>query len=79
MKKFYAVPLAMAAILALSAPAMAQSALDFAALDADNNGVVTMTECTTAGLSEEACGFLDIDKDGNISAEEIAQYNAQQQ
>lgn len=79
MKKLFAIPMALAAVIAMSSAAHAQGALDFAALDADQNGEITLAEFTAAGGTEEGFQFIDTNADGVISAEELDAHNAQSQ
>lgn len=48
--------------------------MDFATVDADGDGVVTLEEATAAGWewTEEQFGVADTDGDGGLSAEEFA-------
>lgn len=65
----------LAALLGLSATggAFAQG-LDFASLDADGNGEISMEELQTAipDLTPESFAMLDTDASGALSAEEFA-------
>ncbi len=57
----------------LSGPALAQE-MDFATVDADGNGQVTMEEAAAAGWewSDEDFGAADADGNGTLSEEEFA-------
>lgn len=65
----------LAALIGLSATggALAQD-LDFATLDADANGEISMEELQVAipDLTEESFAMLDIDASGAVSEEEFA-------
>ena len=58
--------------LGLSGAAMAQAATDFAAVDTDLNGGVSLAEAQVAwpDLTEEAFAAADTDGNGELSAEE---------
>lgn len=58
--------------LGLSGAAMAQAATDFASVDTDLNGSVSLTEAQVAwpDLTEEAFTAADTDGNGELSAEE---------
>jgi len=76
MKTAFTLPLALAAVMTFSTAAMAQqTALDFAMLDSDSDGLVSLEEFKAAGLSEETFGAVDTDKDGSVSTEEVTAYN----
>lgn len=64
---------ALIATLFATLPAFA-FADDFAAVDADADGLVSLTEAQAvwADLSEEAFAALDTDADGSLNAEEFA-------
>ncbi len=66
--------ISLAAVIGLSATggAFAQ-ALDFATLDADANGTISMEELQVAipDLTEESFAMLDTDADGTLSVEEF--------
>ncbi len=70
MKKFV---LALSLIGFGALPALAQEA-DFATVDADGNGVVSMEEATTAGWTwtEDQFKAADTDGDGGLNEEEFA-------
>ena len=57
----------------ISGPALAQE-MDFAAVDADGNGQVSMDEATAAGWNwtDEEFKAADADGDGALSEEEFA-------
>lgn len=59
-------------VLGLSSAAFAQAATDFATVDADASGGVTLAEAQVAWpeLTEEAFTAADIDANGELSAEE---------
>lgn len=61
-------------VLGLSSAAFAQAATDFATVDADASGGVTLAEAQVAWpeLTEEAFTAADIDANGELSAEEYA-------
>ncbi len=58
----------------LAAPATAFAAADFAAVDADKSGAVSMEEAKAAlpDLTEEAFKAADKDGSGDLNAEEFA-------
>jgi len=61
-------------VLGLSTAAFAQDAvLDFATVDADASGDISLEEATAAwpGLTEEIFKGADLDTSGSISAEEF--------
>ena len=64
--------------LGLSSAAMAQAATDFASVDTDANGGVSLTEAQVAwpDLTEEAFTAADTDGNGELSAEEYDAYVA---
>lgn len=68
MKKFLAI------ILATGFASTAAIAADFAAVDADQNGSVTMEEAKAAvpELTEDAFKAADGDQNGELSADEFA-------
>ncbi|MCB1429946.1 MAG: hypothetical protein KDJ48_11190 [Nitratireductor sp.] len=74
MKK-YVVALALSALVA--APAFAAE-MDFAAVDADGNGAVTLEEATAAGWewTEEQFAAADKNSDGALDAEEFKEASA---
>lgn len=57
----------------VAAPALAAE-MDFAVVDSDGNGMVTMEEATAAGWewTEEQFAAADANGDGSLSAEEFA-------
>jgi hypothetical protein len=59
-------------VLGLSTAAFAQAATDFASVDTDLNGSVSLTEAQVAwpDLTEEAFTAADTDANGELSAEE---------
>lgn len=59
-------------VLGLSTAAFAQAATDFATVDADASGGVSLSEAQVAwpDLSEEAFTAADTDANGELSAEE---------
>lgn len=59
-------------VLGLSTAAFAQAATDFASVDADTSGGISLTEAQTAwpDLTEEAFTAADTDANGELSAEE---------
>lgn len=59
-------------VLGLSTAAFAQAATDFASVDTDVNGGVSLAEAQVAwpDLTEEAFTAADIDASGELSAEE---------
>lgn len=63
-------------VLGLSGAAFAQDAVapDFATLDADASGGISLTELQVAmpGVTAEAFGAADTDASGELSAEEFA-------
>lgn len=61
-------------VLGLSSAAFAQAATDFATVDADASGGVSLTEAQAAWpeLTAEAFTAADIDANGELSAEEYA-------
>lgn len=66
-------------VLGLSTAAFAQAAApDFASVDADANGGVSLTELQTAapGVTAEQFATLDADGSGELSAEEFAAISA---
>ena len=68
MKKFLAI------LLAIGFASTAALAADFSAVDADQNGSVTMEEAKAAmpDLSDDAFKAADGDQNGELSAEEFA-------
>ena len=68
MKKFLAI------LLASGFASTAALAADFRAVDADQNGSVTMEEAKAAmpDLSDDAFKAADVDQNGELSAEEFA-------
>ena len=68
MKKFLAI------LLATGFASTAALAADFSAVDADQNGSVSMEEAKAAmpDLTDDAFGAADADKNGELSAEEFA-------
>lgn len=64
--------------LGLSGAAMAQAATDFASVDTDVNGGVSLAEAQVAwpDLTEEAFTAADTDGNGELSAEEYEAYLA---
>ena len=64
--------------LGLSGAAMAQAATDFASVDTDVNGSVSLAEAQVAwpDLTEEAFTAADTDGNGELSAEEYEAYLA---
>ena len=64
--------------LGLSGVAMAQAATDFASVDTDVNGGVSLAEAQVAwpDLTEEAFTAADTDGNGELSAEEYEAYLA---
>lgn len=70
MKKFI---LALSLIGLGAFPALAQEA-DFATVDADGDGIVSMEEATAAGWTwtEDQFNAADADGDGGLNAEEFA-------
>ena len=64
--------------LGLSGAAMAQAATDFASVDTDVNGGVSLAEVQVAwpDLTEEAFTAADTDGNGELSAEEYEAYLA---
>ncbi|MCB1387398.1 MAG: EF-hand domain-containing protein [Nitratireductor sp.] len=70
----------LALVVAGFASVAAQAAeMDFATVDADGNGSVSMEEATAAGWewSEEEFNAADSDGDGGLNAEEFAAAAAQ--
>ena len=67
------VVLALGLAAMIAGPALAQET-DFAAVDTDGNGQVTMDEATAAGWtwSQEDFTAADADGDGSLNAEEFA-------
>ncbi|HTN63293.1 MAG TPA: hypothetical protein VL147_17360 [Devosia sp.] len=61
-------------VLGLSSAAFAQAATDFATVDADASGGVTLVEAQAAwpDLTEEAFTAADVDANGELSADEFA-------
>ncbi len=61
-------------LMALSSTAFAVEELDFAKLDLNADGALSLTEIQVAmpELSEEAFNAADADKSGTLSMEEIA-------
>lgn len=61
-------------VLGLSSAAFAQAATDFATVDADASGGVSLTEAQAAWpeLTEDAFKVADADASGELSAEEYA-------
>lgn len=59
-------------VLGLSTAAFAQAATDFATVDADASGGVTLVEAQAAwpDLTEDAFNAADVDGNGELSAEE---------
>lgn len=59
-------------LVGLSGAAMAQAATDFATVDTDASGGVSLVEAQAAwpGLTAEAFASADIDGNGELSAEE---------
>lgn len=59
-------------VLGLSSAAFAQAATDFATVDADASGGISLTEAQVAwpDLTEDAFKAADIDANGDLSAEE---------
>jgi hypothetical protein len=59
-------------VLGLSTAAFAQAATDFASVDTDLNGSVSLSEAQVAwpDLTEEAFTAADTDANGELSAEE---------
>lgn len=59
-------------LLGLSGTAMAQAATDFASVDTDANGGVSLVEAQVAwpDLTQEAFTAADTDANGELSAEE---------
>ena len=59
-------------VLGLSTAAFAQAATDFASVDSDANGSISLAEAQVAwpDLTAEAFGAADIDASGELSAEE---------
>jgi len=72
------VVLALGLAALMAGPALAQE-MDFATVDADGNGQVTMDEATAAGWEWSAEDFKAADTDGNgtLSAEEFATATAE--
>ena len=64
--------------LGLTGAAMAQAATDFASVDTDLNGAISLTEAQAAWpeLTEEAFTAADADGNGELSAEEYEAYLA---
>lgn len=58
--------------LGLSGAAMAQAATDFASVDTDLNGSISLSEAQVAwpDLTPEAFAAADVDANGELSAEE---------
>jgi hypothetical protein len=69
--KMLVVALGLAGLVA--APALAAE-MDFAVVDSDGNGMVTIEEATAAGWewTEEQFTAADTDGDGSLNAEEFA-------
>nr|WP_314256665.1 hypothetical protein [uncultured Devosia sp.] len=65
-------------VLGLTGAAFAQAATDFATVDADASGAVSLLEAQTAwpDLTEEAFVSADADGSGDLSAEEYATLTA---
>lgn len=65
-------------VLGLSTAAFAQAATDFATVDADVSGGVSLVEAQAAwpDLTEEAFVSADLDANGELSAEEYATLTA---
>lgn len=65
-------------VLGLSTAAFAQTATDFATVDADVSGGVSLAEAQLAwpDLTEEAFTAADVDANGELSAEEYAAVTA---
>lgn len=65
-------------VLGLSSAAFAQAATDFATVDADASGGVSLVEAQAAwpDLTEEAFTAADVDANGELSAEEYAALTA---
>jgi hypothetical protein len=61
-------------VLGLSSAAFAQAATDFATVDADVSGGISLVEAQAAwpDLTEEAFTAADIDANGELSVEEYA-------
>jgi len=61
-------------VLGMSGAAFAQAATDFASVDADVSGGVSLTEAQVAwpDLTEDAFTAADADANGELSAEEYA-------
>ncbi|MBN9333044.1 hypothetical protein [Devosia sp.] len=59
-------------IFGLTGAAMAQAATDFASVDTDANGGVSLVEAQVAwpDLTQEAFAAADVDGNGELSAEE---------
>ena len=79
MRKLMIAALAASAPLVMSGtPSFAQSAPDYATLDANGDGTVTLAEVKAAlpDLADENIIAADADKDGALSAEEYAALSA---
>lgn len=61
-------------VLGLSSAAFAQAATDFASVDADASGGISLAEAQVAwpDLTQEAFTAADVDANGELSAEEYA-------
>ncbi|HTM78463.1 MAG TPA: hypothetical protein VL133_12640 [Devosia sp.] len=65
-------------VLGLSTAAFAQAATDFATVDADASGGVTLAEAQVAwpDLTEDAFKAADVDANGELSADEYVTISA---
>jgi len=65
-------------VLGLSGAAFAQAATDFATVDADASGGVSLTEAQAVwpDLTEDAFNAADADASGELSADEFATISA---
>lgn len=66
--------LATLTVVAFTAPALAQAAMDFATIDADASGTVTWEEVQASlpDVTEDQFKTADADASGDLSAEELA-------
>ncbi|EAR07927.1 hypothetical protein MED297_15395 [Reinekea sp. MED297] len=63
-----------AAIMTTATLAIAEDALEFSAVDADSNGLISMEEAAVNEALLDSFSALDLDVDGNLTEDEFAAF-----